>query len=78
MDKTQVALLASLEAIGLILIVRLWLTGRMSVNKRIVWSAILLLPLFGPLIFGFLRLNPSEHDYDPPDNAEDPPESCTR
>ena len=71
MDKGQIILIAILEAVGVILIVRLWVRRRMPVLRRIVWSVILLLPLLGPLFFGFTQLNPSEHGDEPPDKAGD-------
>jgi hypothetical protein len=65
MTGTQIATLCLVEAIGLFLIGRLWLRPRkMSVPARLVWSAVLLIPLFGVIIYGFLRAKPDEHPYD--------------
>jgi hypothetical protein len=50
-----------LELIGLALIIRLWVkqTPR-KVWKRVLWSVILVLPLFGVLAYGFMTLNLDE------------------
>ena len=54
-----------LEIIALIVIVRIWLKRRpRSLAGRLIWSVILLVPLFGVLAYFFLTENPDEHPYD--------------
>jgi hypothetical protein len=68
MDKSQILLLSVLEAIGLILIVRVWCKS-MPVIRKVALSAILLVPLFGPLMYLLVGLNPARHEEDVPDST---------
>jgi hypothetical protein len=65
MKAAQITVLVILEAVGLLMIFRLWSRGsKGSLGRRIVWSVLLLVPLVGPLMFGFVSLDPSEHGED--------------
>jgi hypothetical protein len=65
MKAAQVTSLVVLEAVGLFMIFRLWSRGsKSSLSRRIVWSTLLLIPLIGPLLYGFVSLDPSEHGED--------------
>ena len=54
MDKFAIIVLAILEVVALIVIARLWLQRRHRIIHRILWSLLLLVPLFGLLMYGFL------------------------
>jgi len=61
----QIVAFGVLEVAGLFFVVRLWLRPRRTgVVARVIWSLILLVPLFGLIIYGFLRNDPDEHPYD--------------
>jgi hypothetical protein len=65
-DTKLIIALSVLEAIALVVIVRLWLRrrSRMSVVARLVWSVVLLVPGFGLMMYGFIHSDPDEHpDY---------------
>ena len=65
MKAAQITLLLILEAVGLFMIFRLWSKGsKKFLGRRIVWSVLLLVPLVGPLMYGFVLLDPSEHGED--------------
>ena len=61
MTTEQTILVGLLEAVALLVIVRLWRTEkRMSWFARLMWTAVLLVPLIGLIVYGFLRSNPDE------------------
>jgi hypothetical protein len=65
MKISQLIILGLLELVSVVLIVRLWLKRRhKNIAVRIFWSVVLLVPLFGPLFYGFICTDPDEHPYD--------------
>jgi hypothetical protein len=65
MSTSQIILLALLETVGIILAVRLWLKRpKLSVARRIGFSLLVLIPVLGPLTYGFVALDPSAHGED--------------
>ena len=51
-----------LECISLVLVIRLWRRKRaIPLWRRCAWSLVLLVPLFGWLLFAFLAVNPATH-----------------
>ena len=70
MTIIQITLLAAFEAVGLFMIYRLWFgKPKASLVRRIVWSIFLLIPLLGPLLYGFISIDPSEHGEDVGDHS---------
>lgn len=70
MTTEQLELLAVFEGVGAILIFRLWRAkARKSLVFKIVWTLFLLIPLLGPLMYGFIVINPSSHGDDPSDST---------
>jgi hypothetical protein len=70
MTAIQITSLAVLEAVGLFMIGRLWFgKQKSSLVRRIIWSVLLLIPLFGPLMYGFISIDPSEHGEDVGDHS---------
>ena len=70
MTPSQITLLVLLEAVGVILITRLWLKAtKASLVRRIVWSVLLLIPLLGPLMYEFISVDPSAHGEDVGDHS---------
>jgi hypothetical protein len=67
MNIWGIILLSSLEIVALIVIVRLWMHRHLGVLPRLLWSVVLLVPLFGLLLYGFLHTDPDAH----PDGAPD-------
>ena len=57
-------MLAVVEAVSLFAIIRLWRKKKLSVARRIAWSFLLLIPVFGPLMYGFVSLVPAGHGED--------------
>jgi hypothetical protein len=64
MTAAQITVLGILEAVGLFLILRLWCKIRLPVARKIVWSLLLLIPVLGPLMYGFVSLDPEPHGED--------------
>jgi len=61
----KIFLWAVCEPIGLIVTIRLWLKRRhRNIFIRLIWSLVLLIPLFGLIAYFFLNENPSGHPYD--------------
>ena len=69
MKPPEIILLALIELLGLFMIARLWLKSKTPLVKRILWSVILLIPLIGPMMYGFVSLDPSAHGEDPGDHS---------
>ena len=70
MKSPEIILLALIELLGLFMIARLWLKkSKATLVHRIVWSFILLIPLIGPIMYGFVSLDPSAHGEDPGDHS---------
>jgi hypothetical protein len=68
MTTEQIVVLAILEAVALVVIVRLWWRGgKSSLLARLLWTVVLTVPRLGILVYAFLRSNPGEH----PDNCYD-------
>jgi hypothetical protein len=65
MTTQQLILFGAFEIIALIVIARMWMKRchRRSI-VRVIWSAVLLVPIFGLLAYFFLRESPDEHPYD--------------
>jgi hypothetical protein len=64
MTTPQVIVLGLLEAIALGVIARLWLKRDSGLAARLIWSVVLLVPLFGLMAYFFLTDSPDEHLYD--------------
>jgi hypothetical protein len=66
LDILVIIALSVLEVAALYTIARLWLRRRLRIVPRIFWSAVLLVPLFGLLMYVFivsdLDQNPSRED----------------
>ena len=66
MDTFAIIGLAVLELVALIVVARLWICRRHRLIPRILWSLLLLVPLFGVLMYGFLandgEKNPGQMD----------------
>jgi len=62
MSQPQIITVALLECISLVLIIRLWARKRkISPWQRWAWSIVLLVPIFGWLLYAFLAINPEAH-----------------
>ena len=78
MSQLQLVTAAVLECIGLVLIIRLWRRKRpIPLWQRCAWSLVLLAPVLGWLIYGFLASNPETHPESLPERwgSEAPPGS---
>ncbi len=65
MTDSQLIFFAVLEIIALLVIVRMWRKRwHRRLIVRLIWSAVLLVPLFGLFAYFFLRESPDEHPYD--------------
>jgi O-antigen/teichoic acid export membrane protein len=71
MNTSAVILIAILEAVALVFIVRLWVRCSHRIVVRIVWSLILLVPLFGLLMFGLVGSEPKKHSLKRFDSSAD-------
>jgi hypothetical protein len=45
------------EVVALAVIARLWTRPRMGIFARVFWSVVLLIPLFGLLMYGFIMVD---------------------
>jgi hypothetical protein len=71
MKRYEILVLLVLECISLVLIVALWRSKRrMPVWQRCVWSALLLVPLVGWILYGFIATDPEAHSDDLPARFE--------
>jgi predicted membrane channel-forming protein YqfA (hemolysin III family) len=52
-----------LEIVSLIVVVRLWRRPTGTFLPRLLWSIVVLVPLFGLLIYVFLHEEPKTHPY---------------
>ena len=71
MNTSHIVLLGILEAAALVFIVRLWIQRRHRIVARIFWSLVLLVPLFGLLMFGLSGSEPRRHSLKRHDSAAD-------
>lgn len=65
MNSQRFILAGAFEVIALVVILRMWMMRRHKrVAVRLLWSIVLLVPIFGLLAYIFLRENPERHpDY---------------
>jgi bacteriorhodopsin len=63
MDTLVILVLCALEVIALFTLVRLWLRRRMRMVPRIFWSLLMLVPLFGLVMFIFIQSNLEPNPY---------------
>ncbi len=61
MDKPTLIIGAILELVALIVIIRLWMRRPLRVVSSVLWSAVLLIPFFGLVVYFFLRSGPESH-----------------
>ena len=59
-----VAVLAS-ETVALCVIVHLWVRRKMRWWIKLLWMLFLCVPFLGPLMYGFISINPDSHDDNP-------------
>lgn len=72
MSTAQIVILGGLEAVSLFMIVRVWRRkGNASVAGRCLWSLVLVIPLLGPLCYGFIATSPEEHGESLPEYPPD-------
>jgi len=65
MTTQRLIFLGVFEVIGLLIIARMWMKRwHRRLIVRMIWSAVLLVPVFGLLAYFFLRDSPDEHPYD--------------
>jgi hypothetical protein len=62
-DAMSISLCALFEIVALIVIVRMWMRRRVKLFPRLLWSAVLLVPLFGLLVYALLHEEPAPHPY---------------
>jgi len=62
MTTPQLIFIGVFEIIALLVIARMWMKRwHRRLIVRILWSAVLLVPVFGVLVYFFLRENPDSH-----------------
>ena len=62
MNKLLILLLLVAESVGVAAIAGLWThTPKPSLTSRLLWSLLLILPVFGLLFYLFLREEPEPH-----------------
>jgi len=65
MGAPQIVILSAAEAVAAVFIIRLWMKRRrLGILAKLVWSAVLLVPVIGIVAYGFCATNPDEHPYD--------------
>ena len=69
-DIPMIVALSICEFVALIAIVHLWFRKRrMRIITRLLWSVVLLVPVFGVLFYGLTRSDPESHSDDVPDST---------
>ncbi len=71
MSKLDIVILAMVELVGVIVLVRLWLQRRHAILARMFWSFILLIPLLGLLMYWFLTGTEPDKNPDRMDSQAD-------
>ena len=66
---SKLIILAVVESVALLVIVRLWWRHTGSVMSRIVWTFVLLIPLGGLIVYALTRSDPEPHPLDPPEST---------
>ncbi len=62
MDKLLIVLLVVAEIVAVGIVVHLWVHApKPSLTNRLLWSLLLMLPVFGVLFYLFLREEPEPH-----------------
>ena len=51
-------------ALSVVCVIHLWKYSEGSVPRKLVWSAVMLFPIMGPLMYGAIYDAPSEQDED--------------
>jgi hypothetical protein len=70
LDTPTIVALSICELVALLTIVNLWFRKRrMRVVTRLLWSVVLLVPLFGVLFYGLTRPDPDAHWEDVGDHS---------
>jgi hypothetical protein len=70
LDTPTIIALSICEFVALLTIVNLWFRKRrMRVITRLLWSVVLLVPLFGVLLYGLTRSDPEAHGEDVGDHS---------
>ena len=65
MTVAQIIMLGLVELVAAIFIARLWIKRRhKNLIARLIWSVVLLIPVFGILTYFFVRDDPDSHPYD--------------
>jgi hypothetical protein len=74
LDTPSIVVLSVCEIVALATIVHLWVRRRrrMRVVTRLLWSAVLLVPLFGVLFYGLTRPDPDAHSDELEERGPDP------
>jgi len=72
MSTAQIIVSAVFESIGLFVIFRLWTRKRKSsLLSRCFWSIVLLIPLLGLVLYGFVANSPEGHGESLPEYPPD-------
>lgn len=62
---SQTIVFGGAELVGFIIVARIWLKRwHKNIWVRLIWSAVLLVPVLGVIAYFFLRENPDVHPYD--------------
>jgi hypothetical protein len=70
MKNTRLILLILYEVVSVILVYRLWTRDkRLGVVERCFLSVVLLVPFFGWIFYGFLKIEPDAHGEDVGDHS---------
>ena len=67
LTNSQIILLVALECVSVCLVYRLWRRPKLATWRRLFWTIVLLVPIFGWLWYGFVAANPSAHSDDLPE-----------
>jgi hypothetical protein len=69
-DTPTIVALSLCEVVALVAIVHLWIRRRRTrLITRLLWSVVLLVPLFGVLFYGLTRSDPEAHSDGVPEST---------
>ena len=72
LDSSAILVLSLCEVAAVSVILHLWLRKRrMRIVTRVLWSLVLLVPLFGVLFYGLTRSDPDAHSDELTDHGSD-------
>jgi hypothetical protein len=62
MDRILIIALVTLECVALVAAVFMWRRRDLRLWAKVIWTFLLLIPLFGVLFYAFISMSPEPHN----------------